>query len=90
MANTTGQKFGGRQKGVTNKKGALQIRDAFQLLVENNLESLQADLLILKPVDRVKFIIELSKFCLPTLKSVDFQGEVTTVKRDPIVFVKKT
>jgi hypothetical protein len=82
-------KAGGRKKGEPNKVTA-NIRDAFQLLVEGNLEQLKNDFDELKPVERVKYTLELAKFCLPTLKSVDYQGEVKVIERQKIVFEKKT
>ena len=74
MANNTGRKFGGRTKGATNKDTA-EIRSSFQYLIENNLEQLKSDLKELKPFERIKVILELSKFVLPTLKAVEFKGE---------------
>lgn len=71
MATANGEKTGGRQKGVTNKD-LLPIRDAFKMLIENNLEKLQEDLDALKPIERLKVLAEFSKFCVPTLKAVDF------------------
>jgi hypothetical protein len=89
MAAPKGQeKKGGRIKGTPNKENK-SIRDAFQLLVENNIEKLQADFDALKEVERIKYTIELAKFCLPTLKAVEMQGEIKTTVRQPIVFVKK-
>lgn len=70
MANTTGQKFGGRSKGTPNKTTA-QIRNEFQILISNNIEVLQKDIEALEPKERIKTIIELSKFVLPTLKAVE-------------------
>ena len=89
MAAPKGQiKQGGRIKGTPNKENK-SIRDAFQLLVENNIEKLQADFKALKEVERIKYTIELAKFCLPTLKAIEMQGEIKTTVRQPIVFVKK-
>lgn len=84
-----GEKTGGRIAGVPNKDTVV-IRDAFKLLIENNLETLQSDLKALKPNERIKAITELSKFCVPTLKAVDFQDN-TPVTKEPvkILFVKK-
>jgi hypothetical protein len=65
-----GAKTGGREKGtpnVTTKK----VRQYFLNLVEDNLEQLKSDLMELNPQTRIKYIIELSKFVLPTLKSTD-------------------
>jgi len=77
MANTTGKKFGGRKKGTPNKV-TRDIREKFRQLIENNLEQLEKDLKVLEPKDRVRTVIELSKFVLPTLKAMDFEvsGEV--------------
>jgi hypothetical protein len=77
MANTTGKKFGGRSKGTPNKTTG-EIRNEFQLLISNNIEVLQKDIEALEPKERIKTIIELSKFVLPTLKAI----EVTELTAD--------
>jgi len=77
MANNTGQKYGGRTKGTPNKTTA-QIRNEFQILISNNIEALQNDIEALEPKERIKTIIELSKFVLPTLKAI----EVTEIETD--------
>ncbi len=64
------QKTGGRTKGTPNKVTA-DIRERFELLVSDNLDVLKNDLNSLEPKDRVRCIIELSKFVLPTLRAVD-------------------
>ncbi len=83
MANNTGQKFGGRTAGSVNKTTA-EIREHYQNLVSNNLEQLDSDLKSLEPLQRLKMVIELSKFVVPTLKAT----ELTTDKENgfnPIV-----
>jgi hypothetical protein len=84
-----GIKLGGRQKGTPNK-ATTSIRDSFKSMIENNLEQIEADLLMLKPAERIKAITELSKFCLPTLKAVDFKDQ-TPVEKKPkrIVFIQR-
>lgn len=62
-----GIKTGGRSKGTPNKTTA-QIRNEFQILISNNIEVLQNDIEALEPLQRIKTIIELSKFVLPSLK----------------------
>lgn len=84
-----GQKLGGRKKGTPNK-ATVSIRDSFKKLIENNLEQLEADLLELKASERIRAIVELSKFCVPTLKSVDVTD--TTPKDETpkrIIFVRR-
>lgn len=56
--------------GVPNKTTS-EIREAFQMIVENNLEQFQEDLESLEPIERLKFILDLSRFVLPTLKAID-------------------
>jgi hypothetical protein len=71
------EKTGGRTKGTPNKTTA-QIRNEFQILISNNIEVLQNDIEALDPLQRIKTLIELSKFVLPTLKAV----EVTEIDTD--------
>lgn len=89
MATVNGDKTGGRQKGSVNKD-LLPIRDAFKSLIEANLEQLKEDLGSLKPAERIKAITELSKFCVPTLKAVDFTDNTKPTKEPVrIIFEKK-
>ena len=65
-----GIKTGGRQKGTPNKTTS-EIREHFQNLITENLGQLNQDLKSLEPHQRLKMIIELSKFVVPTLKATD-------------------
>lgn len=51
-----------------------ELRDFLHSLVEVNARKLQQDFLLLKPEQRIKYTIELAKFVLPHLKSVDITG----------------
>lgn len=73
MANNTGQKFGGRTAGAVNKTTA-EIREHYQNLVSNNLEQLDSDLKSLEPLQRLKIVIELSKFVVPTMKATELNA----------------
>ncbi len=75
MANLTGQKFGGRTKGTVNKN-TIEIREHYQNLVSNNLEQLDNDLKSLETLQRLKMIIELSKFVIPTLKATELNDVI--------------
>ena len=57
------------RKGVPNRT-TQQVRKAFQLLIDDNIEQMQSDLDALTPRDRLRFIIDLSKFILPQLQAV--------------------
>jgi len=60
----------GRKIGSLNK-ATISIKDNFQNLIENNLELLDADLKSLSSKDRLRTIIDLAKFVVPTLKQVE-------------------
>ena len=85
-----GNTFGkGRKQGSKNINTE-EVRTAFQNLVESNLEQLEQDLKELEPKDRLKIIIELSKFILPSLKTVELQVEDKKIfKPVSINFVNK-
>ncbi len=72
--NTLGK---GRKLGSQNVSTA-SIKQSLQMLVENNLDTLDADLKALTPKDRVKAITDLCKFIVPTLKQVDAEVTNTT------------
>jgi hypothetical protein len=78
-----GMKTGGRAKGAQNKDTA-EIRQNFQLLIENNLATLENDLKELEPKDRIKAILDLSRFVLPTLKATELSTS-TDSKFNPIL-----
>lgn len=60
----------GRPLGAKNKTQE-EIRECFQQLICENLNQLSNDLKSLKPEQRIKFIIELSKFVIPHLKAIE-------------------
>ncbi len=66
----------GRPKGSMNKATA-EIRERYLCLIENNFEQLETDLRTLKANERIKAIIELSKFVLPTLKATEMKLDST-------------
>jgi hypothetical protein len=79
-----GVKTGGRTAGAVNKTTA-EIREHYQKLVSNNLEQLDNDLKSLEPLQRLKMIIELSKFVVPTLKATELNTTGTENGFNPIV-----
>ncbi len=70
MANNTGQKFGGRTAGTSNIKTA-EIREAFSLLLENNIDKIQNDIDLLEPKERIRVLLDLATFIIPKMKSVE-------------------
>ena len=59
----------GRPKGTPNKS-TKEVRQAFQLLIESNLDQMQQDLNSLSPRARLEIILKLSQFVLPRLEAV--------------------
>jgi hypothetical protein len=68
----------GRKAGSLNK-ATKDIRHAFTLLIESNIDTLQQDLDSLEPRERLKLIIELSQYVIPKLRSVDLKSDVEEV-----------
>ena len=60
----------GRPEGSKNKSTQI-IRESIQLIVENNIDSIQDSLDLMNPKDKMKFIIDLMKLVLPTLRPED-------------------
>lgn len=68
-----GNKYGnrnGRPKGATNKSSN-KIRDAYTKLLEENIDVIKEDIEKLKPAERVRFFLDLSKYIIPTLKATE-------------------
>lgn len=63
----------GRPKGSSNKSTA-QVRDRFQLLIDDNLDQLGDDLKALKPKERIDAILGLARFVMPQLASVTLEN----------------
>jgi hypothetical protein len=81
-----GTKTGGRTKGTPNRT-TNEIRNHFQKLVDDNLTQLEKDIKDLEPKERIKTILELSKFVLPTLKATELTTATdTNLKPIQIIF----
>ncbi len=64
------KKAKGRPPGAVNKISE-QTKNAFNDLISNNLENLQSDLDKLKPIERIRTILEIASFILPKLRSIE-------------------
>ena len=71
----------GRPKGSVNKSSN-EIRETFQLLLENNIEKIQEDLNELEPKDRIKLLLDLSNYILPKLRTTEYKGEAQNITID--------
>jgi hypothetical protein len=82
----------GRKAGTPNKT-TTEIKEAFQMLLEDNLPTLQRDISSLEPKERVKFMLDLASFIIPKMKSVDLKSidtEVITIDFNESVGWNKT
>jgi len=69
MANTTGVKYGGRQKGTPNKL-TKELRFVLKDVLYQELEQIQTYLDTLKPKERVELLIKLMPYVLPKVTSI--------------------
>lgn len=70
----------GRPVGSPNKS-TQQVREAFQCLIEDNLDRLQDDLDALDPLERLRMIRDLASLVLPRLASIDLNATVDAQQR---------
>ena len=68
MANSTGIKYGGRQKGRPNRL-TREVRDILKDVVYQELSLVQENLSKLEPKDRIDLLIKLIPFVCPKIKS---------------------
>jgi len=75
---------GGRPKGAKNKSTE-QIRKSFSKLLSNNLEQLETDLQSLEPKERIKYLLDIAKFVVPTLKSTEIEQVGENSANNPVI-----
>ena len=69
MANTTGNKYGGREKGTPNKL-TKEIRKILNDIVHKELEKIEEKLNTLDPKQRLEILIKLMPYVLPKVESI--------------------
>ena len=69
MANTTGNKYGGREKGTPNRI-TKELRSLLKDIMYDEIGALQERLDTLSPKDRVELLIKLMPYALPKVTSV--------------------
>ncbi|AEL26870.1 hypothetical protein [Cyclobacterium marinum] len=65
----------GKPKGAKNKINT-EVRGLLQKLFDDNYQTIQKDLEILEPKDRLKFISDLLPYLLPKLQSTTHNTEI--------------
>ena len=69
MANTTGNKYGGRKKGTPNRI-TKELRSLLKDIMYDEIDALQERLDALTPKERVELLIKLMPYALPKVISV--------------------
>ena len=78
MANTTGKKFGGREKGTPNKL-TKELRAVLKDVLYDEIEKLPHRLDELEAKDRLELLVKLMPFVFPKVQSVSpTAGEALT------------
>ena len=68
MANTTGNKYGGRQKGTPNKL-TKELRSVLKEVIYNELENIEERLDQLEPKQRLELVVKLMPYVFPKIES---------------------
>jgi hypothetical protein len=74
-----GNKLQGSRKGVPNKT-TQEIREAFQLLIENNQDKMQlwlTETAIEEPARALEIILKMSEYIVPKLSRSEVKAEIT-------------
>ena len=73
MANTTGKKYGGRQKGTPNKVNSTssETKQLLQNIVAKQIENLETTLDKLEPAERVNALSKLLPYILPKKQDIE-------------------
>jgi hypothetical protein len=69
MANTSGIKHGGRQKGTPNIM-TKELRSVLKDILYQELEEVQERFKLLEPKERIELLIKLMPYALPKVTSV--------------------
>ena len=73
MANTTGKKYGGRQKGTPNKVNSTssETKQLLQNILTKQIENLETTLDKLEPSERVNALSKLLPYILPKKQDIE-------------------
>jgi len=63
----------GRPKGASNKSTEI-IKRSVSNLLENNIDTVQSDLDVMQPRDRVNALLQFMKFVIPTQKAIELDN----------------
>ena len=73
MANTTGNKYGGRQKGTPNRI-TKELRTLLKDILYQELAQVQERFNLLEPKERIELLIKLMPYILPKVTSISHKA----------------
>ncbi len=74
MAFEPGNKLGGRKVGTQNRT-TIQLKEVITKIIDNNLETIEADFKELDAKERIRLTIDLMAYVMPKLKAVELTNE---------------
>jgi hypothetical protein len=77
-----GTRQNGRTPGSVNRT-TKEVRERFKELLNNNIETIISDLEALEPKDRINALLQLAKYVLPQLRSIEI-ADVKQREFEPI------
>lgn len=78
----------GRPKGSENKIN-YEIREVFKELLDKHIDSISKDIEFLTPKDRINVLLKLSEFVIPKMRSIDFEGRLSTEQYKVYIVMKR-
>lgn len=69
MANTSGKKYGGRQKGTPNRM-TKELRSVLKDVLYKELDDIQERFNLLEPKERIELLIKLLPYALPKVTAI--------------------
>ena len=82
MANTTGKKYGGRQKGTPNRL-IKELRESLALIMKSEIELLPQHLKNLEIKDRLSLLVRLLPYLMPKAELEELNSNEPL---EPIIF----
>ena len=76
MANTTGKKYGGREKGTPNRL-TKELRSVLKDIVYQELEEIEKHLNELEPKERIELVLKLMPYNIPKVNSISHNTNET-------------
>ena len=74
MANTTGNKYGGRQKGTPNRM-TKELRSVLKNILYQEINDIEERFNLLEPKERIELLIKLIPYILPKVTNISHKED---------------